>query len=43
MRADSAPTHRNAGGLSTVMNPPGSNAPKKKFFHDIVIERTAAA
>jgi len=25
------------------MKPPGSKAPKKKFFHDSVIERTAAA
>ncbi len=43
MRAESAPTHRNAGGLSTVMKPPGSRAPKKNAFHDVVIERTAAA
>ena len=43
MRADSASTQRKTGGLSTLMKPPGSNDAKKKFFHENVIERTAAA
>ena len=40
--ADSACTHSASGGLSTVITPAESNEPKRKFDHDVVIERTAA-
>ena len=42
-RADSDCTQKAAGGLSTVMNDPGSMAPKKKAFQLFVPALTAAA
>ena len=42
-RADNACTQKAAGGLSTVMNDPGSMAPKKNAFQLTVPAFTAAA
>ena len=42
-RPDSSMTHRAAGGLSTVMNEPGSREPKKNAFQLSVPLLTAAA
>jgi hypothetical protein len=43
MRADSSITHKDAGGLSTVMKFDASNDPKKKAFQLFVPAWTAAA
>src|SRR5438132_24630 len=40
---DSVWNHCASGGLSTVMNPPGSKAPKKKLRQEWPMDRTAAA
>ena len=42
-RAERSITHRAAGGLSTVMNEPGSMDPKKNAFQLLDPARTAAA
>ena len=43
IRPDSAMTHSEAGGLSTVMSPGASRAPKSQAFGDCVPAWTAAA
>jgi hypothetical protein len=43
LRADSAAIHRATGGLSTLMNPPGSKLAKKKLCQLIDMLRVAAA
>ena len=43
IRPESSITHREAGGLSTVMKEPGSSEPKKKAFQLSVPLFTAAA
>ncbi len=43
MRPDSSMTQSEAGGLSTVMNDPGSIDPKRKAFQLSVPDLTAAA
>src|SRR5207248_3262120 len=43
IRADTVCTQKAAGGLSTVMNDPGSIAPKKNAFQLFVPALTAAA
>jgi hypothetical protein len=43
IRALNEPSHRASGGLSVVIQAPGSTDPNTKFFHECVIERTAAA
>src|SRR5258708_2975630 len=42
IRPDSAISHSDAGGLSTVMKPPASNAPKKNALQPSVPAATAA-
>ena len=42
MRAEMSMTHRNAGGLSTVMKLEASKEPKKKAFQLLVPACTAA-
>ena len=42
-RPDSAMTHSEAGGLSTVTVLPASREAKKNAFQSVVIERTAIA
>ena len=42
-RPERAMSHNAAGGLSTVMNEPGSSDPKKKAFQLTVALLTAAA
>ena len=42
-RAESSISHKAAGGLSTVMNEPGSMDPKKKAFQLVAPALTAAA
>jgi hypothetical protein len=43
MRTERPVSHREAGGLSTVMNEAGSSEPKNQAFHDAAPLAAAAA